>query len=123
MKVLFVLVIFITIQCEMLLVSQDDKFSDDDNDFVGGVFPTTDSNSDTYNKALQYAQEHYAESCKLSDLQWESLDGSKNQMVQGMLYYFNVTLKGKERQEKYEIQVWIQANQEQSAEITQCKQL
>lgn len=43
----------------MLLVSQDNEFIDDDNDFVGGVFPTTDSNSDvqininkTYNKAL-----------------------------------------------------------------------
>ncbi|CAK92897.1 unnamed protein product (macronuclear) [Paramecium tetraurelia] len=123
MKIIFVLLFVITIKSERLLVSQDNDFVDDDNDFAGGVFPTTDSSSDTYNKALQYAQQHYAESCKLSDLQWESLDASKNQMVQGMLYYFNVTMKGNERLEKYEIQVWIQADREQTAEITQCKKL
>ncbi|CAD8118759.1 unnamed protein product [Paramecium sonneborni] len=123
MKILFVLLMIVTIKSERLLVSQDADFNDDDNDFAGGVYPTTDSNSDTYNKALQFAQMHYAESCKLNDLEWESLDGSKNQMVQGMLYYFNVTLKGNEKEERYEIQVWIQADREQTAEITQCKKL
>ncbi|CAD8092288.1 unnamed protein product [Paramecium primaurelia] len=123
MKILLVLFFVITIKSERLLVSQDNGFVDDDNDFAGGIFPITDSNSDTYNKALQYAQKHYAESCKLNDLQWESLDSSKNQIVQGMLYYFNVTMKGNEKQEKYEIQVWIQADREQTIEIIQCKKL
>ncbi|CAD8196641.1 unnamed protein product [Paramecium pentaurelia] len=123
MKIVLVLFFVITIQSERLLVSYDNGFVDDDNDFAGGVFPITDSNSDNYNKALQYAQKHYAESCKLNDLQWESLDGSKNQMVQGMLYYFNVTMKGNEKQEKYEIKVWIQVDREQTIEITQCKKL
>lgn len=60
MKILLVLFFVITIKSERLLVSQDNGFVDDDNDFAGGIFPITDSNSDvllvilikTYNKAL-----------------------------------------------------------------------